>query len=80
VRFEPSDGMAGRAALDAYLRAALRRDVEIDPATREIVTKVVDEGTGEVVRQMPDEALLRLRAYARELREAGRDARIERRA
>ena len=70
VRFEPARDLAQRAALDAALQAMIRRHIEIDPKTREVVEQVVDQSTGRVVRQTPEEALLRLRAYARELREA----------
>jgi uncharacterized FlaG/YvyC family protein len=34
------------------------------------VFQKIDERTGAVVRQLPEEAVLKLRAYARELREA----------
>jgi len=45
----------------------LAREVLIDPAAREVIYRVVDVGTGRIVRQVPEEALLRLRAYARAL-------------
>ncbi len=70
VRFEPSEDVNRRAALDAAVRDAIERNVKMDPKSREIVFQSVDKRTGEVVRQVPDEALLRLRAYARQLREA----------
>lgn len=66
ARFEPSDGLRERAALDDIVRAALKRDTIIDPTTRAVITQTVDEVTGEVVAQTPDEAMLRLRAYLRE--------------
>jgi hypothetical protein len=58
------------AALDAVLSEFIRQNIEIDPKTREVVFQVVDRESGRVIRQTPDEATLRLRAYARELREA----------
>jgi hypothetical protein len=67
--------MAG-AALDAVLSEFIRRHVEIDPKTRDVVFETVDEKTGRVIRQLPDEAMLKLRAYVRELRVA-EDARGE---
>lgn len=67
VRLDPSR-VAG-AALDAIVSEFIKRNVEIDPRTRELVFQVVDRETGDVVRQTPDEAILRLRAYIRELRE-----------
>lgn len=45
----------------------LTREVLIDPAAREVIYRVVDVGTGRIVRQVPEEALLRLRAYTRAL-------------
>ena len=58
------------AALDAVLSEFIRRNVEIDPRTREVVFQVVDRESGRVIRQTPDEATLRLHAYLRELRAA----------
>lgn len=72
VRFEPSEGADKRAALDSALRDMIERNTTIDPESREIVYQSVDKRTGEVVRQVPDEALLRLHTYARQLREADR--------
>jgi hypothetical protein len=39
----------------------------IDPQTRELIYRVIDVQTRQVVRQVPDEALLRVRAYAQAL-------------
>ena len=39
-------------------------EVVIDPATREVIFRVIDVRSRQVVRQVPDEALLRMRAYA----------------
>ncbi len=69
VRFEPSDGARERAAVERALQDVIKRRIEIEPKTREVVYQKVNEETGEVVRQVPDEALMRLRAYAREMRE-----------
>jgi hypothetical protein len=41
--------------------------VLVDPATHEVIYRTVDERSRQVVRQAPDEALLRMRAYARSL-------------
>ena len=41
------------------------RDVTLDPQTREVVYKVIDTRFRQVVRQVPSEALLRMRAYTR---------------
>lgn len=48
-------------------RTDVAREVIVDPAVREVIYRVVDVSSGRVVRQVPDEALLRLRAYARAL-------------
>ena len=64
------------ASLDAALRDVVERNITVDPRTRELVFQTVSKETGEVVRQIPDEAILRLRAYIREMVEAeehGRD-------
>ncbi|NVO15113.1 MAG: hypothetical protein HXX10_13845 [Rhodoplanes sp.] len=39
------------------------RMVVLDPATREVIFRVVDSRSRQVLRQVPDEALLRMRAY-----------------
>lgn len=66
VRYEPTDAARDSVSRDLALRAGTRRQMEIDEATSAIVTQVIDEQSGEVVRQVPEEALLRLRAYNRE--------------
>ena len=42
------------------------RQVIIDPQSREVIYRVIDARTGQVNYQVPDEALLRLKAYVRE--------------
>lgn len=74
VRVDLTDGAAARAAVERTLRETIERRIEIDPKTREVVYQTVDRQTGEVVRQVPDQALLRLRAYAREMRERSEEA------
>jgi flagellar protein FlaG len=69
VRFEPSDGARARAALDAALREVIDRRIMIEPKTREVVYQTIDRESGEVIRQLPEQAMLRLRAYSREMRE-----------
>jgi flagellar protein FlaG len=69
VRVDIADNAAARAALDKALRETIERHIDIDPKTREVVDQTVDRLSGEVIRQVPDQALLRLRAYARELRD-----------
>ncbi len=41
--------------------------VVLDPATQDLIFRVIDVRSRQVVRQVPDEALLRMRAYARAL-------------
>jgi flagellar protein FlaG len=76
VQFAPSEGADFHAALESALREVVERNITVDPRTRELVFQTVSKETGEVVRQIPDEAILRLRAYVREMVEAeehGRD-------
>jgi len=42
---------------------ALTREVFVDAQTREVIFRVIDERSRRVVRQVPDQALLRMRAY-----------------
>jgi flagellar protein FlaG len=70
VQFAPTQGADFSASLDATMRDVVKRNITIDPRTREIVFQAINQETGEVVRQIPDEAMLRLRAYIREMREA----------
>ena len=74
VLFDAARSAPG-AALDAALSEFIRRHIEIDPRTREVVFQVIDRETGRVLRQTPDEAMLRLKAYMRELRAAEVDER-----
>ena len=41
------------------------RQIVIDPQSREVIYRVIDVRTGQVNHQVPDEALLRLKAYVR---------------
>jgi len=45
--------------------SGISRDAIIDPHTSEIVFRVLDAHTGDVIRQVPDQALLRMHAYVR---------------
>ena len=40
-------------------------DAIIDPETREVVYRVLDAHTRQVIHQIPDQAMLRMQAYAR---------------
>ena len=48
----------------------LSRQISIDRAADQVVYKLIDSRTSLVIRQFPDEALLRSRAYARALDDA----------
>lgn len=52
----------------------VERKLIIDPQTRAIVLQKKDLQTGETISQLPDETLLKLRAYSRELSERAREA------
>jgi len=76
-----ADGERRARANDQNNRAANRmsddtveRKLVIDPQTRTIVLQKKDPQTGETISQLPDETLLKLRAYSRELSERAREA------
>lgn len=46
------------------------RQTRFDPATAEFVYRVIDNETRRVVRQVPDQAMLRMRAYTRAQQDA----------
>ena len=52
--------------------AATERRIVIEPQTRAIVLQTTDPETGETISQLPDETLLKLRIYSRELTERAR--------
>lgn len=75
VQFEPSGGAQMRAALDAKLRDMMLQSRTImDPDMRQVILQKVDPRTGEVVHQIPDEMMMRLRAYIHDLIEAQEEA------
>lgn len=49
------------------VRESLQRRIEKDDAAGTLVYRTIDKTTGEVVRQFPDEMVLKLKAYAREM-------------
>lgn len=58
--------------LAAQLRQAAdqtTRVVVLNPETREVIFRVIDSRSRQVLRQVPDEALLRMRAYNKALEE-----------
>ncbi len=54
-------------ARERLLKDFIRNRAVIDPRTREVVYQAVNARTGEVVRQFPDEAILKLRDYANQM-------------
>jgi uncharacterized FlaG/YvyC family protein len=74
VQFEQNGKQqAARAKLNRVIDAIEARPmikVEQDEVTRDIVFRKVSPETGEVVQQFPDEAVMRQRAYAVQLRRA----------
>jgi uncharacterized FlaG/YvyC family protein len=66
VRYEPTDAARDTVTRELALNSSTRRQLDIDEATSAVVSKVIDAESGEVVRQVPEEALLRMRAYVRE--------------
>jgi uncharacterized FlaG/YvyC family protein len=61
VRLDLSS-IAQRSA-EASRQAEVSRKLDVDDESKELVFRVSDERTGQVLQQIPDEALLRLRAY-----------------
>jgi uncharacterized FlaG/YvyC family protein len=70
------DGDARQRRFDERreLREVIDRRLEVDPKTRAIVLRKTNRETGEVVDQLPDETLLKLRALSREIIERDREA------
>jgi uncharacterized FlaG/YvyC family protein len=56
------------------MRDVIERRLVIEPRTRAIVLQKRDRETGETIEQMPDERLLKLRIYSRELADRAREA------
>ena len=66
---------------DASAREAARaREFTFDPAARQMIFRIIDLDNGTVVRQLPEESMLKLRAYREqaERKSASTDTRIER--
>ncbi|MBP0636502.1 MULTISPECIES: flagellar protein FlaG [unclassified Cupriavidus] len=57
---EPEASAAIGELVDALRTTSIGLRFEIDETTHRIITKVVDKGTGELIRQMPTEAVLRI--------------------
>jgi uncharacterized FlaG/YvyC family protein len=73
-----------RAAADAARRQQAVRDtitkhLDINPATRDVVVKSVRKETGEVIKQYPDEVVLKLREFAAQMRDQAMEEALMRR-
>lgn len=58
---------------------SVERKLVIDQKTRTLVLQKKDRDTGETVSQLPDETMLKLRAYSRELSDKAREVEETRR-
>ncbi len=58
----------------AALSDVIERRVETDPRTSEVVYKLVREGSGQILLQLPDEQVLRLREYLSKANEQRKNA------
>jgi uncharacterized FlaG/YvyC family protein len=54
-------------ARERLLQEFIQNRAVLDPRTREVVYQAVNSRTGEIVRQFPDEAILKLRDYANQM-------------
>ena len=54
------DPLQSESADPSYVRKII-----VDAQSREVIFRVIDAKSGRVVRQIPEEAMLRLRAYTR---------------
>jgi hypothetical protein len=72
----PSPSPAQNNAPDPRTSSAayITRTFVIDPQTREVIYRVMDTRTHQVLWQVPDAALLRSRAYARTLQDGSTPA------
>ncbi|KRE23275.1 hypothetical protein ASE66_25460 [Bosea sp. Root483D1] len=60
------------------LRDVIERRLDIDPKTRSVILRKTNRDTGEVVEQLPDETLLKMRVWSREILERNREAEASR--
>jgi flagellar protein FlaG len=68
-------------AYDSALRAPARQDtalnIVLDPQSREVIFREILKRSGEVIDQVPGEAMLKLRAYYREIANPESDRQVE---
>jgi uncharacterized FlaG/YvyC family protein len=61
------------------LRDTITKHLDINPATRDVVVKSVRKETGEVIKQYPDEVVLKLREFAAQMRDQAMEEALTRR-
>jgi uncharacterized FlaG/YvyC family protein len=70
-----ANASSATAAHDAALNAKPRQDtalnIVLDPQSREVIFREISRQSGEVIDQIPGDAMLRLRAYYREIANPG---------
>ncbi len=69
----------GRAS-DQLLDETVERKLVVDPRTRSVIMQKKNKDTGETVSQLPDETLIKMRLYTRQLDERTRQAQESRHA
>jgi hypothetical protein len=62
-----SPATASKSASTAIEAEPRARRTTLDQATGELVYQVIDQRSGQEISQSPDEAILRMRAYARQI-------------
>jgi len=62
----PTAGASPKTS-EAPPAAPTSRRTTLDQSTGEFILQVIDDHTGQKISQSPDEAILRMRAYARQL-------------
>lgn len=71
ARLDVSRSAARLQEAEAAAQDAIKRNLTVDQETRQVVYKAVDTRSGMTVEQIPDESLLKLRAYVRASAQAG---------
>lgn len=64
------------AALIAPPRADTAQNVVLDPQSREVIFREISRQSGEVIDQIPGDAMLKMRAYFREVTSPGSDHKV----
>jgi uncharacterized FlaG/YvyC family protein len=70
---------ADAARRQEAIRNTITKHLDINPATRDVVVKSIRKETGEVIKQYPDEVVLKLREFAAQMRDQAMDEALARR-